>query len=75
MEAVTTKQLVAKLQIAHDAQPIEFNNNLMLEQWRHVQELLNLAMIRLEEQDEQIDRLHQYMESIKGHIKAAWNML
>jgi plasmid maintenance system antidote protein VapI len=55
MEAVTTKQLVAKLQIAHDS-----SNHV----WSHVQELLQLAMNKLEQQDEKIERLESSIEEL-----------
>ena len=65
MEALTTKQLVAKLQIAHDSAPV----------WSHVQELLQLAMKRLEEQDDKIDSLRDLLADSEERLETLLNCM
>lgn len=64
MEAVTTIQLVAKLQIWHDT-------NWVLDSWG--QKLIQQAIDKLKEQDETIKKIDSKLEEINHYLEKVVN--
>lgn len=63
MEAVTTKQLIAKFQIVHDTWGL---NSIG-------QELIQQAIDRLKEQDETIKKINSKLEEINHYLEKVVN--